>query len=191
MMICTDQGAFFREYQELAKHMLPFVTLCTMAEIALPIPELPLPGEDFTTYARKQAQQFNLPVLIEESTLVVPSLGQRYTCRLPVEEQTEARHRLLQAIKTLPLFEVYAYMECTVTYAAPTDKFMQFKGLCEGTLLEEEQGNGFGYDPLFRKHSYNQTLAQLPPHVKRAVSDRGKAFAKFALWLESSLSVRC
>lgn len=188
IIIYTDQGALFREYQELAKQMLPFVTVCTTAEIALPT--LPLPNTDFSSFALAQAERYNLPILIEESNLVVPSLRKHYTCQIPVEEHNQRRHQLLQALKAIPLLEVSAYMECTLTYAAPGKKVVQFKGVCEGILLEEEQGNGFGYDPLFRKHSYNQTLAQLPPHVKRAISDRGKAFAKFALWLESSLSTR-
>lgn len=190
LILCTDQGSTFREYQELAKQLLPFVTICSPSECSLPACKLPSLGADFSSHATKLAESYNQPLLIEESTLVVPSLGQRFTCRLAVEEHNQQRHVLLNALKENPLLDRSAYMECVLTYAAPGEKTMQFKGLCEGVLLEEEQGNGFGYDPLFRKHSYNQTLAELSPHVKRTISDRGKAFARFALWLESSLSVR-
>lgn len=189
IIICTDQGALFREYQEIAKQFLPFVTLCTMAECSVPILEQTA-GTDIVDYATAQAERYGLPVLIEESTLVVPSLEKRYLCRMTVEAQSSNRKTLLSALAENSLLDRSAFMECRLVYAAPGSKPMQFKGLCEGVLLEGEQGNGFGYDPLFRKHSYNQTLAQLPPHVKRAVSDRGKAFERFALWLESSLSAR-
>lgn len=189
IIVSTDQGALSREYQEIAKQLLPFVTLCTLNECSLPFFDQ-LAAMSLLEYGAEQAKRYRLPVLVEESTLVVPALDKRYPCRMAIENQSQNRKLLLTALAEKPLLDRSAFMECLLVYAAPGEKPMQFKGVCEGVLLEEEQGSGFGYDPLFRKHSYNQTLAQLPPHIKRAVSDRGKAFERFALWLESSLSVR-
>jgi len=39
-------------------------------------------------------------------------------------------------------------------------------------------GGGFGYDPVFRPAGSEQTLAELEPEAKHAVSHRGKALRR-------------
>lgn len=190
IVLCTDQGALFREYQELVKQMLPFVTLCKIGEFSSKLPEYPSSCTPITTYAMAQAGHLKLPVLVEEVFLIVPGLEQRYTCRLSIEEQSSSRKQLLDTLQEQSPFNRSAYMECLLTYAAPGKECMQFTGRCEGVLLEHEEGSGFAYEPIFRNHFYNQSFAQLQPHIKRAISGQSKALARFALWMESNLSAR-
>ena len=53
------------------------------------------------------------------------------------------------------------------------------RGETEGTLLEEERGEGgFGYDPLFVPIGYKQTYSELSAEEKNQISHRGKALQK-------------
>jgi XTP/dITP diphosphohydrolase len=51
-----------------------------------------------------------------------------------------------------------------------------FTGIAKGEITNEKMGiQGFGYDPIFRPDSYQETFAQLDLNVKNAISHRGKA----------------
>jgi XTP/dITP diphosphohydrolase len=51
-----------------------------------------------------------------------------------------------------------------------------FEGIVEGTIVERARGShGFGYDPIFVPHGFEETFAELPPEVKDAISHRAKA----------------
>ena len=50
---------------------------------------------------------------------------------------------------------------------------------CEGTLLATERGGqGFGYDPLFVKHDYSKTFAELDEEMKNRISHRAQALQR-------------
>jgi XTP/dITP diphosphohydrolase len=62
-------------------------------------------------------------------------------------------------------------------------------GVCEGRIAEAPRGaNGFGYDPVFVPHGYDQTFAEVPPELKNRISHRGKAL-KAARYFLSCLTV--
>jgi len=51
-----------------------------------------------------------------------------------------------------------------------------FEGICEGNITETKQGNqGFGYDPIFKPHRFNETFAEMDLTQKNKISHRGKA----------------
>ena len=57
---------------------------------------------------------------------------------------------------------------------------MQSEDRCRGRIISEPHGtNGFGYDPYFLIPEYNKTFGELSPTVKRYLSHRARAFAKF------------
>lgn len=59
-----------------------------------------------------------------------------------------------------------------------------FEGIIHGHIIEEERGQaGFGYDPIFVPHGYNQTFAQLGDDVKNTISHRALAVNKLAEFL--------
>jgi len=46
----------------------------------------------------------------------------------------------------------------------------------EGTLAQEHRGSqGFGYDPIFIPHGYDQTFGELGSDIKHSLSHRGRA----------------
>ena len=48
-----------------------------------------------------------------------------------------------------------------------------FEGICEGHIIEKQQGlQGFGYDPVFVPEGYHQTLAELELSAKNKISHR-------------------
>lgn len=56
-----------------------------------------------------------------------------------------------------------------------------FEGIMDGTIATEPRGTqGFGYDPVFIPRGYQQTLAELGPEVKAAISHRALAVHKLA-----------
>lgn len=59
-----------------------------------------------------------------------------------------------------------------------------FEGISEGKILEEKRGEtGFGYDPIFLPHGYQETFAQMVPALKNRISHRAKAFSKMINFL--------
>ncbi|HLB52283.1 MAG TPA: non-canonical purine NTP pyrophosphatase, partial [Chlamydiales bacterium] len=79
-----------------------------------------------------------------------------------------------------------AYFECAIALASPQGLQKVTSGTCEGTLqIKERGGGGFGYDPLFIKHGYSKTFAELDEATKNRISHRRKALDKMLLQLET------
>jgi XTP/dITP diphosphohydrolase len=63
-----------------------------------------------------------------------------------------------------------------------------FEGICEGRIATKKKGNGgFGYDPVFIPHGYEQTFGELPLSIKNEISHRGKAVRKMVAFLKDEL----
>lgn len=58
-----------------------------------------------------------------------------------------------------------------------------FYGSVRGRIVEPRGDGGFGYDPIFEHDG--QTLAEMSPEAKNAISHRGHALAKFAEWFQT------
>lgn len=59
-----------------------------------------------------------------------------------------------------------------------------FEGIVNGTIAEEPRGKaGFGYDPLFVPDGYSTTFAEMDSEAKNAISHRGRAVEKLAVFL--------
>ena len=66
-------------------------------------------------------------------------------------------------------------------------KYVQFTGLCEGTILTEPRGaEGFGYDPIFVPDGCNLSFAEMRLNEKNQYSHRRKAVDAFLGFLKSS-----
>jgi inosine/xanthosine triphosphate pyrophosphatase family protein len=65
--------------------------------------------------------------------------------------------------------------------------YVQFTGLCEGTILTEPRGaEGFGYDPIFVPDGCNLSFAEMRLNQKNQYSHRRKAVDAFLGFLKSS-----
>ncbi len=61
-----------------------------------------------------------------------------------------------------------------------------FEGICEGIILEKQQGTaGFGYDPVFQPKGFNQSFAEMQMDEKGKISHRGQAIKKLIEFLKS------
>ncbi|WP_412560426.1 non-canonical purine NTP diphosphatase [Winogradskyella sp. MIT101101] len=57
-------------------------------------------------------------------------------------------------------------------------KLETFTGICKGEITIKKHGDkGFGYDPVFRPESYQDTFAEMDLELKNKIGHRGKAIA--------------
>lgn len=130
-------------------------------------------------------------VIADDSGLVVPSLGGApgiFSARYAGDEakDKENRKKLLAQMEHLQEVERQAFFECWIALASPRGLKRCTKGICEGTISLRERGSqGFGYDPLFVKHEYGKTFAELDEEIKNRVSHRRKALDKLLPCLEA------
>lgn len=137
------------------------------------------------------AQHMSKWVLAEDSGLVVPALGGEpgiYSRRYAGPEATDAENidKLLTTMANLKEGDRAAYYQCSIAIANPEGIQKTATGICEGHLLRERRGrNGFGYDPLFLKHDYEKTYAEIEDSVKNRISHRRRAVERIVVFLEN------
>lgn len=150
--------------------------------------------ENATLKAVHAAKELNRWVLADDSGLVVPALNGApgvFSARYAGNDATdlENRKKLLEEMQHLMDEDRQAFFECSIALASPAGVKKCVKGTCEGVLLTKDRGGaGFGYDPLFIKHGYSKTFAELGESVKNRVSHRRKALDKIISSFESLLS---
>ncbi len=165
----------------------------------LDFPNYVQPEETGTTFeenaflkAEDAAKKLGKWALADDSGLVVPALSGApgvYSARYagPGSTDKDNRKKLLKEMEHLRDVRRSAYYECCIAIAHPKGWKKCVKGVVEGEIVTKERGkNGFGYDPLFLKHDYSQTFAELDEGTKNRISHRGKAMQKLLLFLESS-----
>ncbi len=152
-------------------------------------PEVIEDGQTFEDNARKKAielaNHLKLPVLGEDSGLVVPGIGGRpgvYSARYAGEPCNDENNnqKLIAELTPLPEEKRLAYYVCTAALAnSDGEVIATVEGRCHGRIILEPRGNGgFGYDPLFLIPEYHKTFGELSATVKHALSHRGRALAK-------------
>lgn len=133
-------------------------------------------------------------VLADDSGLTVPALKGApgiFSARYAGNQATdfENRKKLLSEMAHLEDVERNAYYECCIAIASPEGLIKTTKGTCEGTIaLQDKGGSGFGYDPIFIKHGYHKSFAELGDEVKNRVSHRRKSLDKLLPTIESLLA---
>lgn len=182
-----------REFRALLK---PLIHLDVLSLIDFP--EYTLPEESGLTFeenallkASDAAKHLGKWTLSDDSGLVVPALegapgvfSARYAGKKATD--TENRKKLLHEMRHLTDQLRQAYFECWIALASPQGIKKIVRGTCEGVILDKERGcQGFGYDPLFIKHEYGKTFAELHETTKNQISHRRKAFDKILPALES------
>lgn len=196
IVIASTNVHKIREFRSMLKQV-PFVDILSLSEFPTYIP----PEEIGTTFeenailkATRAAKELNRWVIADDSGLVVPALNGapgHLSARFAGKDATdlENRKKLLDEMNHLLDDDRQAFYECSIALASPSGLKKCVKGTCEGHLLTiEKGGSGFGYDPLFVKHGYNKTFAELGDTIKNRVSHRRKALDKLLLSLESILN---
>lgn len=194
LVIATHNSGKLKEISALLE---PYGIKCISAG-SLGLPE---PAETGTTFvqnallkARAAAQGSGLAALADDSGLSVDALNGRpgvYTADWAERQWFEGEpgrdwymamgkvEGMLQAIG--PDADRTAAFHCALALAWPDGEHAVYEGTCPGSLTWPPRGEmGFGYDPVFvpQQREGSETLAEIPPEQKHAISHRADAFAK-------------
>jgi XTP/dITP diphosphohydrolase len=163
----------------------------------LPFPvEVDEDQETFAGNAWKKATEIavatGIACLADDSGLEVDALGGRpgvFSARYSGEDATDASNnrKLLEELRGVADDRRTARFRCAIAVVDPGGRLLAATdGVCEGRIGHEPKGlHGFGYDPLFIPDGYSQTLAELGPETKNAISHRAKAAAKLVSLLRA------
>lgn len=183
IVIASKNKGKIAEFKKLfSKHHIEVISLHDLEEDVGDIEETGSTFEENAALkAETIAQQMNIPVLADDSGLIVPSLDGApgiYSARYAGEQTDDQANNalLLKNMIDLKGDERKAHFICVLAIARPGEETQFFTGYCEGTIANETTGtNGFGYDPLFIPEGYYQTMAELDSHVKNDISHRSVA----------------
>lgn len=148
-------------------------------------PEVVEDGATFLENARKKARALagatELPVLADDSGLVVDALGgapgvhsARYAG--PDAADSDNNRKLLRELDGVPPERRTAAFVCAMVLLLPDRGEFVAEGRLEGRILAGPRGTGgFGYDPLFWVEAEGCTLAEMELRAKNRLSHRGRA----------------
>jgi XTP/dITP diphosphohydrolase len=191
ILIATTNQGKLREYQRLLSDV-PGLELET-----LPFPvEVDEDQDTFAGNALKKATEIaaatGIACLADDSGLEVDALGGRpgvFSARYSGEGATDASNnrKLLDELRGVADRRRAARFRCAIAVVDPSGRLIaEADDVCEGRIGREPKGvHGFGYDPLFIPTGYAQSLAELGPETKNAISHRAKAAAKLVLRLRA------
>lgn len=139
-------------------------------------------AENAALKATLQAKALGLPVLAEDSGLVVDALDGRpgvYSARFAGPDATDAANntKLLAELATVAASGRTAHYACHMALAAADGSVVATSsGACHGRISHEAHGSGgFGYDPLFLVPEYHRSFGEIAAEVKAMISHRGRA----------------
>ena len=184
LLIATMNQGKLREYQRLLADV-PSLELETMASLDAPVGVV----EDRDTFegnAIKKATEIaaaaGVSCLADDSGLEVDALEGRpgvYSARYSGPGATDERNneKLLEELRDLPDTSRSARFRCAIAIVDAEGRVLAVTdGTCEGRIARNPAGShGFGYDPLFIPDGYQETMAELGPDTKNAISHRAKA----------------
>lgn len=160
-----------------------------------PLPEIVEDQDTFEGNAYKKAktiaEAIQVPVVADDSGIVVPALGGApgvYSARYAGENATDEQNnqKLINAIRSLPEEDRKAYYVCAMVFVVPSQMHLVVRGECHGYVIEEPKGNeGFGYDPIFYLPEEQATMAELPAERRYQISHRAKATRKLIQLLKN------
>jgi len=156
------------------------------------IPEILESGTSFEENAKLKAlgASRRLPALViaDDSGLEIAGLGGApgiYSARYAGANATEQDNidKVLHELARVRGLgdERHARFRCVVAVARNGDLLETFEGTVEGKIIDTARGHsGFGYDPIFVPHGFEQTFGQLPKELKNTISHRAKAIRAVA-----------
>ncbi|MEM6279517.1 MAG: RdgB/HAM1 family non-canonical purine NTP pyrophosphatase [Verrucomicrobiota bacterium] len=165
------------------------------------IPGLVPPEENGSTFAENSAikslaasqERPESLILADDSGLEVDALDGApgiYSSRFAGVDASDSdnREKLLADLEGIPAPRA-ARFRCVVTIARNGELLATFDGTVEGQIATSMSGEGgFGYDPLFLPHGYEQSFGVLPESVKNGMSHRGRALDQFRAWWKAQES---
>jgi XTP/dITP diphosphohydrolase len=148
------------------------------------VPDVAETGKTFRANALIKARFYfkysALPVIADDSGLVVPALGDEpgiFSARYAGEKSsyTENNRKLLHQMRRLEGDLRKAHFICQIAYL-DKNTCLTALGRVDGVIIKEQRGrSGFGYDPLFYVEKQGKTFAELRPEEKNRISHRYRA----------------
>ncbi len=194
LVIASKNVHKIREIKSILHNLIPELDILSLIDF----PDYESPEETGNSFeenailkAEKAAKTLNKWVLAEDSGLVVPALNGEpgiFSARYAGNNATDKdnRSKLLSKMQHLCDKDRFAVFECCMVIASPESLKKCACASCEGTIeYQEKGGGGFGYDPLFKKHDYNKTFAELEESIKNRISHRRKALDKMLFTIET------
>jgi len=193
LLIATTNSGKLREYRSLLAGLPASLRRPDRLGLNLVVQE---DGENYAENATKKALAFasasGLLTLADDSGLEVDLLGgepgicsSRYAG--PHADDQRRREYLLQLLRPFPR-PWTARFQCVIALVEPGREPVIAQGTCPGEIVPVPRGtSGFGYDPIFRIHGGNRTLAQLRLEQKNQISHRAQAFQALLPALDAAL----
>ena len=190
LVVATNNAHKVKEYQEM---FLGFnIKFYSMKDLNIECN----PDENGKTYeenslikASALAKLTKLPVIADDSGLNVVALDNFpgiYSSRF-ADSFGGNKVANLELIKKLkPYKDKRAFFACVITLMNVEDKPVQFKGICNGHILDKPVGEGgFGYDPIFYSEEANMAFGEAPAEIKNKYSHRAKAVEQLIEYLKN------
>ena len=190
LVVATNNAHKVKEYQEM---FLGYnIKFYSMKDLGIECN----PDENGSTYeenslikASALAKLTKLPVIADDSGLNVVALNNFpgiYSSRF-ADSFGGNKVANLELIKKLkPHEDKRAFFACVITLMNVEDKPLQFKGICNGYILDKPVGEGgFGYDPIFYSSEANMAFGEAPADIKNKYSHRAKAVEQLIEYLKN------
>jgi XTP/dITP diphosphohydrolase len=186
IVIATSNRGKFLELQDGLKHLnLPLHSLQEFPEVE----EAREVGTDFNEIARNKAkfyyERLHLPVLAEDSGLLIPSLeGFPGIFSARIAPTDTERIQIILA-KLLGKTDRSAFYYCSMVFL-DSKGMMESNGRCDGQIMETPRGSlGFGYDPIFSPEKTGKTFGEMDLQEKAQYSHRGRALRQLLTQLRN------
>ncbi|HEX9236075.1 MAG TPA: RdgB/HAM1 family non-canonical purine NTP pyrophosphatase [Actinomycetota bacterium] len=147
--------------------------------------------------ARATAGAVGIPAIADDSGIEVDALGGEpgpHSARFAGAAATDKQNLdlLISRLHAVPDAQRTARYRCVAACVWPDGgREIWTSETCEGMLLLEPRGKGgFGYDPIFVPSGMHQTMAELSPDEKNAISHRGKALRALGALIEGRSASR-
>ncbi|MDN4527046.1 XTP/dITP diphosphatase [Fictibacillus fluitans] len=185
VLIATKNAGKAKEFQFMFAEM--GIEVSSLLDVK-DAPEVEETGTTFAENARLKAEEianlYELPVISDDSGLVIDALGGRpgvFSARYAGIEKDDNKNmdKVLNEMRSVPDEERMARFVCALAVARPGKETVIVEGHCEGSIAYKKTGShGFGYDPIFIVKGTSNTMAELTKEEKNKISHRAKALAK-------------
>ena len=188
ILLASSNRGKLAEFQALAAAATGAIPVMELFPDFASLPEFEETAPTFAENAAGKASHYSrftdLPVLADDSGLVVPALGgapgvhsARYAG--PGASDADKIQKLIGEMRGRTGEARAARFVCVLAVALRGRVSAVTSDFAGGRLLEAPRGaGGFGYDPVFYVDEAGKTFAELSREEKNRLSHRGKAFRR-------------
>jgi XTP/dITP diphosphohydrolase len=197
ILLASSNRGKLAEFQALASAATGSIPAMELFPEFASLPEFeesaPTFGENAAGKAAYYSRYTDLPVLADDSGLVVPALGgapgvhsARYAG--PGASDADRIKKLIGEMRGKSGDAREGRFVCVLAAAHRGRVFAVTSDFAGGALLDAPRGaEGFGYDPVFYVNEVDKTFAELSRDEKNRLSHRGKAFRKMLAALTAAV----